>query len=83
MYALNPVQILGPVAISSLISMYFVLEMYYAMGFMTVDDCILAYISFHIDLAYPINCLHHVCEISDNVDDFTEYFNPDPHRSHG
>ncbi|GAA5797482.1 hypothetical protein HPULCUR_002869 [Helicostylum pulchrum] len=82
-YKLNPVQILGPVAISSLISMYFVLEMYYAMGFMTVDDYILAYISFHIDLAYPINCLHHVCEISENVDDFTEYFNPDPHGSHG
>ncbi|KAG2236438.1 hypothetical protein INT48_003228 [Thamnidium elegans] len=82
-YQLNPVQILGPVAISSLISTYFVLELYYAMGFMTVDDYILAYISFHIDLAYPINCLHHVCEISENVDDFTEYFNPDPHGNHG
>lgn len=43
---------------------------------MTVDDYILAYVSFHVDLAYPINCLHHLCEISDNVDDFPEYFNP-------
>lgn len=80
---MNPVQILGPIAISSLLCTYFILELYYAMGVMTIDDYILAYISLYIDLAYPINCLHHLCEISENVDDFTEYFNPDPLRSHG
>lgn len=82
-YRMNPVQILGPIAISSLICTYFILELYYAMGVMTIDDYILAYISFYIDLAYPINCLHHLCEISENVDDFTEYFNPDPFTSRG
>lgn len=75
-YSLNPVQILVPIAVASIVCTYFVLELYYSMGVMTVDDYILAYVSFHVDLAYPINCLHHLCEISDNVDDFPEYFNP-------
>lgn len=47
------------------------------MDAMTVDDYVLANISFHMDLAYPINCLHHLCELSDHVDNFPEYFNPD------
>jgi hypothetical protein len=47
------------------------------MDAMTVDDYVLANISFHIDLAYPINCLHHLCELSDHVDNIPEYFNPD------
>lgn len=68
---------MGPIAISSIICSYFILELYYAMDAMTVDDYVLANISFHMDLAYPINCLHHLCELSDHVDNFPEYFNPD------
>lgn len=75
---MDPVQILGPIAISSIVCTYFILDLYYAMGVMTIDDYILAFVSFHVDLAYPLNCLHHICEISDNVDDFPEYFNPNP-----
>ncbi|EPB88761.1 hypothetical protein HMPREF1544_04401 [Mucor circinelloides 1006PhL] len=55
-YQLNPVQILGPIAVS--------------------NDYVLANMSFHMDLVYPINGLHHLCELSDDVDNFPEYFNP-------
>ncbi|KAL7311785.1 Transmembrane BAX inhibitor motif-containing protein 4 [Mucor circinelloides] len=76
-YQLNPVQILGPIAVSSIICSYLILELYYAMDTMTVDDYVLANMSFHMDLVYPINGLHHLCELSDDVDNFPEYFNPD------
>ncbi|KAI8374018.1 hypothetical protein EDC96DRAFT_498270 [Choanephora cucurbitarum] len=76
-YQLDPVEILGPIAISSLICVYVDLEIYYAMYTMTEDEYILANLSFYIDLVYPINALHHACELSDDMDDFPEYFNPD------
>ncbi|KAG1091456.1 hypothetical protein G6F42_019425 [Rhizopus arrhizus] len=75
-YQLNPVQILGPIAVSSIICSYLILELYYAMDTMTIDDYVLANMSFHMDLVYPINGLHHLCELSDDVDNFPEYFNP-------
>ncbi|OBZ91711.1 BI1-like protein [Choanephora cucurbitarum] len=76
-YQLDPVEILGPIAISSLICVYVDLEIYYAMYTMTEDEYILANLSFYIDLVYPINALHHACELSDDMDDFPEFFNPD------
>ncbi|KAI8346746.1 hypothetical protein BD560DRAFT_411195 [Blakeslea trispora] len=76
-YQLDPVEILVPMAMSSLICVYVVLEIYYAMLTMTEEEYILANLSFYIDLAYPINALHHICELSDDMDDFPEYFNPD------
>lgn len=76
-YQLDPMEILGPIGIASVISIYLILELYYAMDAMTVDDYILANLSFHKDLVYPMNCIHHLCELSDHVDDIPEYFNPD------
>lgn len=76
-YELDPMQILGPITVASIICSYFILELYYAMEAMTVDDYILANLSFHMDLAYPINSIHHFCELFDSVDNFPEYFNPD------
>ncbi|KAI7905229.1 uncharacterized protein BX663DRAFT_502181 [Cokeromyces recurvatus] len=75
-YKLNPVQILGPITIASSICSYLILELYYAMKDLTVDDYILANLSFHMDLVYPINYLHHLCELSDYIDNFPEYFSP-------
>ncbi|RCI04440.1 hypothetical protein CU098_011826 [Rhizopus stolonifer] len=77
MYQLDPVQILGPVTFSSLVSVYLILELYYAMKTMTGSDYILANLSLYTDLAYPIHGLHHVCELWDDIDNFPEYFNPD------
>lgn len=75
-YELDPMQILGPIAVSSIICSYIILELYYAMEDMTVEDYVLANLSFHMDLAYPMNSIHHFCELFDHVDNFPEYFNP-------
>lgn len=57
---------------------YFILELYYIMGTVTVDDYILANISFYIDLLYPMRCLHNICELTDNVDVFPDILHPGP-----
>lgn len=76
-YHLDPVEILIPIAISSCICTYLNLELYYAMKSMTLEDHILANVSFHVDIIYPINCIHHLCELSDTFDHIPEYFHPD------
>jgi hypothetical protein len=75
-FEFNPLQILGPIALSSVICIYITLELYYLMELITLDDYVLANLSLHIDIAYPINCLHHLCELSDTTDSFPELFDP-------
>ncbi|KAI8990272.1 hypothetical protein BDB01DRAFT_780729 [Pilobolus umbonatus] len=75
-YQIDPVQILGPITVAILFCLYLILELYYAMGVMTPDDPILANITFHINIAYPINYIHHLCELSDPIDSFPELFDP-------
>lgn len=33
----------------------------------TEEDCILTNISFYVDCAYPMRCLHHMCELTEGV----------------
>ncbi|KAG1141026.1 hypothetical protein G6F37_006480 [Rhizopus arrhizus] len=75
-YNLDPVQILGPIALSCMICSYLNLELYYAMKNMTVEDYILANMSFHIDIIYPIHFIHHISELFDSLDHIPEYFHP-------
>ncbi|KAI8584107.1 hypothetical protein K450DRAFT_218180 [Umbelopsis ramanniana AG] len=68
LFSLNSTsEILIPMFISSVICTYVVLEMYYMRQEMTEEDCILTNISFYIDFAYPMRCLHHVCELTEGV----------------
>lgn len=53
--------------ISGVICTYVALEMYYMAEEMTEEDCILTNISFYIDFAYPMRCLHHICELTEGV----------------
>ncbi|KAI7868531.1 hypothetical protein BDF14DRAFT_1791310 [Spinellus fusiger] len=77
-YQLDPIQILWPILLASLICIYFILELYYVMNILMLDDFILANLCFYIDLAYPIRCLHHLCELSDNFDVFPDILDPRP-----
>lgn len=77
-FLLDPISILWPMLLAYIVCCYFILELYYIMGTVTVDDYILANISFYIDLLYPMRCLHNICELTDNVDVFPDILHPGP-----
>ncbi|KAI9498993.1 hypothetical protein BDB00DRAFT_329478 [Zychaea mexicana] len=77
-YDMDPITILLPMLLSLLLCGYLVMELYYIMGNVTVDDFILANISAYIDLLYPMRCLHNLCELTDHVDMFPELLHPGP-----
>ncbi|KAJ2959056.1 hypothetical protein NQZ79_g5426 [Umbelopsis isabellina] len=60
-------EIFIPMVISGTICTYVVLEMYYMAQEVTEEDCILTNISFYVDCAYPMRCLHHMCELTEGV----------------
>ncbi|ORY92995.1 hypothetical protein BCR43DRAFT_444491 [Syncephalastrum racemosum] len=74
----DPLEILWPMVQAIIVCSYFVLELYYTMGSVTVDDYILANICFYIDLLYPMRCLHNLCELTDDVEVFPDILRPGP-----
>ncbi|KAI9313157.1 hypothetical protein BX666DRAFT_1864763, partial [Dichotomocladium elegans] len=78
-FDMDPVAILLPMALAFLTCCYIILELYYIMGNVTVDDVILANVCFYIDLLYPLRFLHNVCELTDNLAMFPDILGPDYH----
>ena len=77
-YDMDPITILVPMIMAVLICGYLIMELYYIMGNVTVDDFILANISAYVDLLYPMRCLHNLCELTDHVDMLPEILHPGP-----
>ncbi|KAL0094286.1 hypothetical protein F4703DRAFT_1787989 [Phycomyces blakesleeanus] len=77
-YQLDPIQILWPISLASIFCIYLVFDLYYAMNGLMPNDYILANLCFYIDVAYPIRCLHHLCELSDTFELFPEILTPRP-----
>lgn len=75
-YNMDPLEILFPITMSSMICTYIILELYFIMKNMTKDDYILANIYFFIDLFYPIRFIHHFCELTDNMNLFPDILYP-------
>ncbi|KAI7883196.1 hypothetical protein K492DRAFT_235560 [Lichtheimia hyalospora FSU 10163] len=75
-YDMDPVTILWPMLLALIICGYTILEMYFIMGNVTVDDFILANVCFYIDALYPMRCLHNICELTDNVGVFPDILRP-------
>ncbi|KAI7899383.1 uncharacterized protein BX663DRAFT_478624 [Cokeromyces recurvatus] len=67
-YEMDPIEILFPITIASLICIYIILELYFIMQNVTSDDFMLANVCFFVDVLYPIYFIHHVCELTDNFD---------------
>ncbi|KAG0185858.1 hypothetical protein DFQ28_008650 [Apophysomyces sp. BC1034] len=67
-FDMDPIQILWPMFLSCLVCIYLILDLYYVMGAVVPEDYILANVCFYVDLAYPVRCLHHCCELSDGLD---------------
>ncbi|KAI8379146.1 uncharacterized protein BYT42DRAFT_315012 [Radiomyces spectabilis] len=76
-FEIDPLQILWPIFWSALLNSYLVLDLYYMMGGVTVDDYLLVNLLLFIDIIYPLRCLHHICELTDNLEVFPDIFNPD------
>lgn len=75
-YDMDPVTILWPMLLALIVCGYTILEMYFIMGNVTVDDFMLANVCFYIDGLYPMRCLHNICELTDNVDVFPDILRP-------
>jgi hypothetical protein len=75
-YELDPIAILYPIGLSTLISTFILLELYHTMETVTADDYILANVNFFIDAVYPIRFIHHVCELTDNMNFFPDILSP-------
>jgi hypothetical protein len=75
-YDMDPLEILYPMTIACFICVYIVLELYYIMKNVISDDYLLANVYFFIDLVYPIRFIHHVCELTDNMDVFPDILYP-------
>jgi hypothetical protein len=73
---MDPLEILFPMTIACFICVYIVLELYYIMKNVISDDYLLANVYFFIDLVYPIRFIHHVCELTDNMDVFPDILYP-------
>ncbi|KAI9485227.1 MAG: hypothetical protein EXX96DRAFT_592467 [Benjaminiella poitrasii] len=66
-YDMDPLQILFPITVASLICIYIILELYFIMQNVTSDDFLLANVCFFIDALYPMHFIHHVCELTDDI----------------
>ncbi|KAI9249111.1 hypothetical protein EDC94DRAFT_331034 [Helicostylum pulchrum] len=75
-YDMDPLEILYPITISSVICSYVILEIYYIMKNVTSDDYLLANVYFFVDLVYPMRFIHHFCELTDNMNMFPEILYP-------
>ncbi|KAI8059404.1 uncharacterized protein B0P05DRAFT_558497 [Gilbertella persicaria] len=75
-YDMDPIEILLPITVASLICIYIMLELYYIMYNVTLDDYMLANIYLFIDLLYPIRFIHHFCELTDNLNMFPDILYP-------
>lgn len=64
---LNLGAVLGAGLFSALVSTYIIFELYFLMRDLNQSDYILGSMYLYIDLAYPIRCLHHLCELSDGI----------------
>ena len=76
LYDLDPLQILFPIAASSIICIYIILELYYIMKNFTQDDYLLANVCLFVDIIYPIRFIHHFCELTDNMNAFPDILYP-------
>ncbi|KAI9028951.1 hypothetical protein CLU79DRAFT_736839 [Phycomyces nitens] len=76
---LDFVEIVWPLLISSILCVYFILDLYYLVGYLTPEDYILANICLYVDLMVPFRCVHNLCELTDRITLFSDVFNP--HRN--
>lgn len=75
-YDMDPLEILFPITVASIVCIYIILELYYIMKNVTSDDYLLANIYFYVDLVYPMRFIHHFCELTDNMNTFPEILYP-------
>ncbi|KAI7893144.1 uncharacterized protein EV154DRAFT_417416 [Mucor mucedo] len=75
-YDMDPLEILFPITVASIVCIYIILELYYIMKVVTSDDYLLANIYFYVDLVYPMRFIHHFCELTDNMNIFPEILYP-------
>ncbi|KAJ8658765.1 hypothetical protein O0I10_005491 [Lichtheimia ornata] len=72
--------LLWPMLLAATICIYCILELYYIMGNVTIEDVTLANVALFIDAIYPMRCLHNICELTDRVQIFPDVLDPGPHR---
>ncbi|RCH98794.1 hypothetical protein CU097_008208 [Rhizopus azygosporus] len=76
LYEMDPLEIIFPIAVSSLTCIYVILELYFIMKNVMSEDYILANIYLFVDFVYPIRFIHHFCELTDNMNVFPEILYP-------
>ncbi|OBZ84326.1 Transmembrane BAX inhibitor motif-containing protein 4 [Choanephora cucurbitarum] len=75
-YEMDPIEILLPITAASLICIYIILELYYMMHNVTLEDYMLANLNLFIDIIYPIRFIHHFCELTDHLNMFPDVLYP-------
>ncbi|KAI9323893.1 hypothetical protein BX666DRAFT_1891455 [Dichotomocladium elegans] len=80
MFDVDTISIMWAMVTSFVICGYTILELYFIMGYLTLDDYILANMCFYVDLLYPMRCLHNICELTDHIEIFPKILDPGPHR---
>lgn len=75
-YEMDPLEIVFPIAASGLVCAYIILELYFIMNSLLLEDYILANVYLFVDLAYPIRFIHHFCELTDNMNTFPDILYP-------
>ncbi|KAI8366310.1 hypothetical protein EDC96DRAFT_553204 [Choanephora cucurbitarum] len=75
-YDMDPIEILLPITAASLICIYIILELYYMMHNVTLEDYMLANLNLFIDIIYPIRFIHHFCELTDHLNMFPDVLYP-------
>lgn len=73
---MDPLEIVIPIAVASLVCIYVVVEIYFVMMDLYLEDYILANVYLFVDIAYPIRFIHHFCELTDNTNTFPEILYP-------
>ncbi|KAI9273580.1 hypothetical protein BY458DRAFT_508244 [Sporodiniella umbellata] len=75
-YEMDPLEIVFPIGASGLVCSYIILELYFIMNSLLLEDYILANVYLFVDLVYPIRFIHHFCELTDNMNAFPDILYP-------
>ncbi|KAI8342078.1 hypothetical protein BC941DRAFT_415304, partial [Chlamydoabsidia padenii] len=80
LFNLDALEILAPIGLAGLICTYVLLDLYYIMDNISAEDVMLATTCLYVDVLYPIRCLHHLCELSDNLNMLDILYPGQPHE---
>ncbi|SAM04596.1 hypothetical protein [Absidia glauca] len=78
-FDLDALEILAPIGLAGVICTYVLLDLYYIMDNISGEDVILATTCLYVDVLYPMRCLHHLCELSDNLNMLDVLYPGPPH----